>query len=46
MQKLREEINIKHKYMRYRKLIKQYLLNRFEKHNVEILFKAIERINK
>lgn len=45
MQKLKDEITLKHRYMRFQKLRKRYLLNCFERHNVEIMFKAIEDLN-
>lgn len=45
MQELKTEINLRHRFMRFRKLQKQYLLNCFEKHNVDLMFKAIEELN-
>lgn len=41
MQKLKEEINIRYRIMRYKKLMKHFLYNRFEKNNVEIIYEAI-----
>lgn len=44
MQRLKKEIDLRYRIMRYKKLMKHFLYNRFEKNNVEIIYTAIEKI--
>ena len=43
--KLKEEIELRHRMYMYRKLQKQYILNRMEKNNYNIIMEAIEQLN-
>ena len=45
MDKLKEEINLRHRIYLYKKSYKQYILNRIEKNNYNIIMEAIEQIN-
>ena len=42
--KLKEEIELRHRMYMYRKLQKQYILNRMEKNNYNIIMEAIEQL--
>lgn len=43
--KLKQEYELRHNIIRYKKLYKNYLYNRFEKNNYNMIIKAIEDIN-
>ena len=43
--KLKEEINLRHRIYLYKKSYEQYILNRIEKNNYNIIMEAIEQIN-
>lgn len=45
MEKLKQEIDLRYNIIQYKKLMKNYILNRFEKNNVQIIYKALEEIN-
>ncbi len=45
IKKLKEEYEMRHRIANYRKLFKNYLLNRFEKNNVNLIYKTMEEIN-
>ena len=40
--RLKQEIELRHNILKYKKLHKNFLLNRIEKNNVNLLFEAIE----
>ena len=44
MKKLKQEINLRYNIVQYKKLMKNYILNRFEKNNLQIIYNAIESI--
>ena len=44
MQKLKKEINIRYNIMRYKKLWRNFLYNRMEKNNVEIMYEGIIKV--
>lgn len=44
MQKLKEEINLRYNIMRYKKIWRNFLYNRMEKNNVEIMYEAIAQM--
>ena len=42
IQNLKEEIELRYRITRYKKLTKQYLYSCFEKHNFDLLYETIE----
>lgn len=44
MENLKKEINLRYNIVQYKKLFKNYLLNRMEKNNVNIILEAIEQL--
>lgn len=44
IQSLKEEIELKYRMTRYKKLYKKYLYQCFEKHNFDLLYETIEDI--
>lgn len=45
MQNLKNEITFRYNLIQYKKMIKQFVLNRIEKNNVNLIYKAIEELN-
>ena len=43
--KLKEEIEFRHRIYLYKKAYEQYILNRMEKNNYNIIMEAIEQLN-
>lgn len=44
MEKLKQEINLRYNIVQYKKLMKNYILNRYEKNNLQIIYNTIEDI--
>lgn len=44
IQNLKDEINFRYRIVRYKKLMKDYICNRVEKNNVQIIHKTIDDI--
>lgn len=42
IENLKEEIELRYKIVQYKRLHKQFLLNRIEKNNVQLLFETLE----
>lgn len=41
MEKLKKEIDLRYRISQYHKLMKNYILNRMEKNNVDIIYEAL-----
>lgn len=44
MKKLKQEINFRYNITQFKKLMRNYILNRYEKNNVQIIYNTIEDI--
>ena len=44
MQKLKKEFELKYRIFSYKKLLKMYKYNKFEKNNYNIIYKALEDV--
>lgn len=45
MQKLKEEINFRYNIIQYKKFMKNFVYNCYERHNVDMLFQVLEDIH-
>lgn len=45
MQKLKEEINLRYNIIQYKKFMKNFVYNCYERHNVDMLFHVLEDLH-